>query len=76
MGVRILSDNSKDYDSACLYDSVTGWAFGPLFEDYDKAQAFLDWLDCDARVLTDKALKAKHIEFLRHLEELEKEKEP
>jgi hypothetical protein len=56
MGVRILvghEEGEYGYESeiASLFDSVTGWAFGPVFhrgEDGDSpgdlAQAFLDWL--------------------------------
>lgn len=45
MGVRIvegMADGTKQV--AVLYDSVTGTAFGPLFEDADEAQAFLESL--------------------------------
>jgi hypothetical protein len=56
MGVRILigheqGDGDFTSDKAVLFDSVTGWAFGPVFRDAetgetaeDRAQAFLDWL--------------------------------
>jgi len=48
MGVRILHDQ-KD-KRACLYDSVTGLAFGPTFCDgnrrdaAEKAEDYLEWL--------------------------------
>lgn len=29
--------------SVALYDSVTNVAFGPIFEDSDKADEFLEW---------------------------------
>jgi hypothetical protein len=40
MGVRIIGGD----DSAALYDSTSGVAFGPVFADVGKAQAFLDHL--------------------------------
>lgn len=75
MGVRILgADNG---DGACLYDSVTMWAFGPIFEDADQAKAFLDWLppSVDARMFSDKELEQKHADFLQHLEDKEGEED-
>lgn len=56
MTVRILvgheqGDYGYESEIATLFDSVTGWSFGPVFrrgEDGDSpgdlAQAFLDWL--------------------------------
>ena len=57
MGVRILIGHEQgehilSREHACLFDSVTGWVFGPLFREdedtgesaEDRAQAFLDWL--------------------------------
>ena len=41
MGVRILEGD----DNAVLYCSSSDWAFGPLFDNGEKAQDFLDWLD-------------------------------
>lgn len=50
MGVRILVGEYDGGDEkACLVDSVTGTAFGPLFEDRDEAQDFCDWCDADPR---------------------------
>lgn len=53
MGCRILSGmmvNEGDRPAACLYDSVTETAFGPLFrgdgehEAEEEASTFLDWM--------------------------------
>lgn len=63
MGVRILE---SDKDGAVLYCSVSMWAFGPVFEDGDKAQAFLDWLETDARRLSDSELASRHSEWMIH----------
>lgn len=61
MGVRITGPRDE---SAALYDSVTGIAFGPVFEDWLEAQAFLDWLKErgheDARALSAATLVSEH----------------
>ena len=64
MGVRILE--ADDY--AVLYCSTTMWAFGPLFDSVEKAQAFLDGLPQDARLYNDKELERKYSEFLEQYE--------
>jgi hypothetical protein len=43
-------------DRVALYDSVTGWAFGPVFPDVETARTFLDWLPEDARVYSTATL--------------------
>ena len=66
MGVRILEGTGEgDSRGAVLYCSVTDWAFGPLFEDGDQAQEFLDWLVYDPRSLSDAEMEAKYSEFLK-----------
>jgi len=61
MGTHILSDGPVG--RAVLYDSVTEWAFGPLFEDADDAEAFLSWLQSfhgeDPRILDEPVLKER-----------------
>jgi len=48
MGVRILSvDGNGD---TCLYDSVTGWAFGPVASE-DELDNFLVW--CEEKQVPD-----------------------
>jgi hypothetical protein len=39
MSVRITGSD----DSVALYDSTTGVAFGPIFENDTKADEFLEW---------------------------------
>jgi hypothetical protein len=63
MGVRILQGD-KSHDGAVLYCSVSMWAFGPVFEDEDEAQQFLNWLDVDPRKLSEPELHVKYLEFL------------
>ena len=55
MSVRILHDEQEGF--AALYDSVSETAFGPLFENSDQAQAFLDWCEVDTRRFDDHQLR-------------------
>jgi hypothetical protein len=70
MGVRILSGD-KPWDGAVLYCSVSMWAFGPVFENEDQAQEFLNWLaPVDARSInSDRELENKYVEFLNREKE-------
>lgn len=65
MGIRVLNDD--DLSMAALYDSVSGFAFGPTFTDEtvpglpaDEAAAlFVVWCDYkDPRVMVDRELSA------------------
>lgn len=60
MSVRITSQEKV----VALFDSVTGFAFGPTFEDEESADAFLAWLrerdGRDARVLSDREIADVH----------------
>lgn len=76
MSARILvgheeGDSGYETALACLFDSVTGWAFGPVFRrgddgesPEDAAQAFLDWLEetegTDPRVVGPRELEELH----------------
>jgi hypothetical protein len=60
MGVRVLVGDADGTKAAALYDSVTGWMIGPIFEAedaYEQAEAFLDWM--------------RHEPYLLHAEEIE-----
>ncbi len=67
MSVRIAWDAHDDV--ACLYDSVTGVAFGQVFEDgdsYENAERFLQWLErkgLDARQVQPNTLRELRAEF-------------
>jgi hypothetical protein len=78
MGVRILigREQGSSIEHAVLFDSVTGWAFGPLFREgdngeaaEDRAQAFLDWLDVeghgDARGIDGRELEELYGRWLK-----------
>jgi len=67
MGVHIL--HNAENDTAVLYCSTSGWAFGPVFDERDgisasdMAEAFLKWLHIDPR-MEDRKLESKYYEFL------------
>lgn len=61
MGVRILYD--RDQDKACLFDSVTDTALGPVFyglDADDQAEHFREWHGVDKRNLTPAELRELH----------------
>jgi hypothetical protein len=77
MGVRILTGHEQGTNQvrACLFDSVTEWAFGPVFYDYedgtsadDVAESFLIWLreadNRDPRQIPDLQLEELYGQFL------------
>ena len=39
MGLRLTSAEGV----TAMFDSVTGWAFGPVFEHEEDAEAFMGW---------------------------------
>lgn len=51
MSVRLSSQENR----TALYDSTTGWAFGPTFDTQEDAEAFLEHLsrigERDARLI-------------------------
>lgn len=47
MSVRIISN---DEGQAVMYDSTSGFAFGPVFEDYDDPDSFMEWLRSGAGI--------------------------
>lgn len=67
MSVRIAWDPEEGV--ACLYDSVTGVAFGQVFdgdESYEDAERFLDFLarkHLDARAVQPNTLRLLRAEF-------------
>lgn len=67
MTTRILWD--ADENVAALYDSVSGVAFGEVFDDgdtYEDAERFLAWLDrkgIDAREVQPNTLRDLRREF-------------
>lgn len=41
MGLRFTTDENV----VALFDSVSGWAFGPTFDSTQSAELFLDWTE-------------------------------
>lgn len=69
MGVRILTGLSEGTPMAAIYDSVSGFAFGPTFESMHQAEAYLSFMaglhDAkDVRQLNDTELEEGLREFL------------
>lgn len=63
MSVRLTTDEQV----CALFDSVTGWAFGPTFGDSDAADNFLAFLaehGEDGRELSTDVLSKRHDEWL------------
>jgi hypothetical protein len=64
MGVRMVHD--ADDEKAVLYDSLTDWAFGPVFTDDrhgdagEAVECFLEWLAIDPRRVDRAELAERH----------------
>jgi hypothetical protein len=64
MSTRIITGDADGRPGAAFFDSVTGLAFGHIFESGEEAEAFLEYLTAqgvdpralDADVLTDRWL--------------------
>ena len=61
MSVEVIRDVGKGY--AVLICNTTEQAFGPAFSPYENVDAFLEWLELDARSYSDEGLRAKQIEW-------------
>lgn len=64
MGIRITSTESK----TAIYDSVSGFAFGPVFDSDLEAEEFIEFaekrLNKDLRTATDRELEEVYSAFL------------
>lgn len=60
MGVRILEGKNRN---AVFYCSTSDWAFGPVMESAEEAEAFAKWLPQDPRVYSDNDLESKYLTF-------------
>lgn len=58
MGVKITSQENV----VSVFDSVTGIAFGPVFDSEDYAQEFLDWVQAGHEA--NRTFHHKHDELL------------
>lgn len=72
MGQRIIigHEQGSEHEVAVLFDSVTGWAFGPVFDERDgiagedRLEAFLDWLEGAAGTTDLRSMKESEVEAL------------
>jgi hypothetical protein len=64
MGLRFISDG----ETTAMYDSVTGWAFGPTFSTVDEAERFLAW--CETQGVPGGDVRVVDIPTLQRLESL------
>lgn len=62
MSVRIT-----DLEDVALYDSVSGWAFGPTFPSAEAAQDFLDYTEgyADPRTWSDQQTDILHRDWIK-----------
>lgn len=60
MGCRILE--VKD-GRAVFYCSSSDWAFGPVMESTEEAEAFAKWLPLDPRTYEDNKLESLYCDF-------------
>ena len=49
----------------CFYDTVTMWAFGPVFISEEKAEAFWEYLGGDPRKFSSSELEDKWAAFCK-----------
>ena len=49
---------TADGSKVAMYDSVSGFAFGPTFDTEGDAESFLEWCPHDARTYSETQLKA------------------
>jgi len=55
MGCRLA--NLTDHAGTIMYDSVTNWAFGPVFKTWNEAEDFIKFLwPTDPRTMRDPEL--------------------
>lgn len=67
MGVRLVvgHENGTDIPLIAMFDSVTGFAFGPTFRSVEDALSFLALLSRDARLYSQRALAAAYQRWCR-----------
>jgi hypothetical protein len=60
MGVRLLTGtyDGTQHGATVMVDSVSGTAFGPVFDSWDDAEDFREWAGQDPRTYTPAQLHA------------------
>jgi len=68
MGTHILTtDGYNNEEGAVLFDSTNGWAFGPVFESGEQAEAFIQFVRESGKTVKDMSngdLGYAHVKFL------------
>ncbi len=59
-----MSVRTTHSEACAMYDSVTGRAFGPVFESEENVDEFLDWLEGDPRGLSADKLDELYQQWL------------
>lgn len=62
MAVNVLVAREGE---AVMYDTVTSWAFGPVFESESDARDFLRWCGRDPRTISEAALEKVYADWRR-----------
>jgi hypothetical protein len=62
MGLRFTSDENV----TALFDSVSGWAFGPTFDSSEDAEEFLRW--CETQGIPGGDVRSVSLQRLAELE--------
>ena len=65
MGCRIIQgvQGGDSRGRAVFYCSTSEWAFGPVMNGYEEAEAFLEWLPGDPRGYSSVELEKRYGEF-------------
>ena len=71
MGCAILGDSETG--EAVFYCNTSDWAFGPLMDDREQAERFIEYLSEDPRRYSTEALRTQWVTFVK-TERAEKEK--
>jgi hypothetical protein len=70
VSVRFIEGKYDGQEGAtALVDSVSGFAFGPIFTEGESAQDFIEWLPLDARTYKDGDLETMYMRWRETLGE-------
>lgn len=65
--IRGFKDNDEDDTCAVMLDSVSGWVFGPTFEDAEALEDFLAFVSREANGKDPRAMDDPELQRLHHL---------
>ena len=65
----VIGKSNGTDDAAVMFDSVTGWAFGPVFRCADDAEHFINYAryatSIEPHCLSDTLLRVMHAKWLK-----------